>query len=68
MPDQDFYASFLVRLWRTDQGSCNTHDEQILFEIEHIQSGKIRIVETFEEFLALITSYVNQIILPDMHD
>ena len=65
MRDQDIYASFFIRLWRSGKGSCTNHDEKMKFEIEHIQSGKVQLLNTQEEFLEFITSITN---LPKAHD
>ena len=40
-------------------------DEKMKFEIEHIQSGEIQLLETPEAFLEFITSFTNQ---PEAND
>ncbi len=68
MPAQDIYASLFIRFSRSGKGSCDALDEKMQFEIEHIQSGNIQVLDTPEEFLAFITSFTKQLFLPKAHD
>lgn len=59
MRDQDMYASFFIRLWRSGKGSCSQYKEKMKFEIEHMQSGEVQVFETSEEFLQFMSSLTN---------
>ena len=65
MRDHNIYASFLIRLWHYGDGARTNNDKKVKFEIEHIQSGKIHLLDTAEGILEFITSVADLPRAPD---